>query len=202
MLAFQRDMTSFVLPEFKMRVKAETLYLCRSCKPQIRSRDFCIPGGWRGLHYTMRLYFLQREQRVKAPLEKVFSFFSRPENLQKLTPPWLDFRIVEAPAELAAGALVRYQLRWHFLPIRWSGEIVAWSPPHKFVDRALSGPYALWNHEHSFEPCRGGTTMHDLLTYALPLGICGTIAHRLWVKGDIERVFDYRADKMRELFPG
>lgn len=149
----------------------------------------------------MRTYYLEREQWVRAPLEKVFNFFSRPENLQKLTPPWLDFRIVDAPVELAAGALIRYRLRWHFLPIHWSTEIADWSPPHQFVDRALSGPYALWNHEHSFESHQGGTTMLDRVTYALPLGPCGSLAHRLWVKRDIARIFDYRADKMRELFP-
>lgn len=134
-------------------------------------------------------------------MEKIFSFFSGPENLQKLTPPWLDFRILDAPAELAAGALIRYRLRWHSLPIQWSTEIAEWSPPRKFVDRALSGPYSLWNHEHSFEASQGGTTMHDRLTYALPMGPCGALAHRFWVKRDIGRIFDYRADKMRGLFP-
>lgn len=153
------------------------------------------------LHCCMRLYYFERQQWVPAPLDKIFGFFSRPENLQKLTPPSLDFRILEAPLELAAGALIRYRLRWHFLPIRWSTEIAHWSPPHKFVDRALSGPYALWNHEHSFESYQGGTTIHDRVTYALPWGLCGSLAHRFWVKRDIRRIFDYRADKMRELFP-
>ena len=81
----------------------------------------------------MRTYYLEREQWVRAPLEKVFNFFSRPENLQKLTPPWLDFRIVEAPVELAAGALIRYRLRWHFLPIHWSTEIADWSPHNSLL---------------------------------------------------------------------
>lgn len=149
----------------------------------------------------MRTYYVGREQWVPAPLVEVFSFFSHPENLQKLTPSWLDFRILEAPAELAAGAIIRYRLRWHFLPIDWSTEIAAWSPPCKFVDYALSGPYALWNHEHCFEAHRGGTTLYDRVTYALPLGLCGALAHRLWVKRDIARIFDHRAEKMRELFP-
>jgi ligand-binding SRPBCC domain-containing protein len=147
-------------------------------------------------------FYLQREQWLPNSSDKIFAFFSRPENLQKLTPPWLDFRLVVVPEQLSSGALIRYCLRWHFLPISWTTEIAEWSPPHRFVDRALSGPYALWNHEHSFESQDGGTTMRDRVRYALPLGFFGTLAHRLWVKRDIERIFDYRAQKMRELFPG
>ena len=121
----------------------------------------------------MRTYYLERKQWVPASLEKVFSFFSRPENLQKLTPPWLDFRIVEAPAELSAGALIRYRLRVHGVPVGWLTAIREWDPPHRFVDEQLRGPYALWHHTHTFEPhpdADGDTLMRDVVRYALPLG--------------------------------
>ena len=95
----------------------------------------------------MLLYYLEREQWLPRPIEEVFSFFSRPENLQVITPSWLDFRVIEAPDELEAGALIRYRLRWRRWPIRWTTEFTVWNPPHGFVDRQLSGPYALWNHE-------------------------------------------------------
>ena len=150
----------------------------------------------------MQTYRLEREMWLPKPLDEVFPFFSRPENLQKLTPPWLDFRIVEAPEQLARGARIKYRLRWHFLPILWTSEISEWEPPHKFVDRALSGPYALWNHEHSFESCKGGTKMRDCVTYALPFGWFGTLAHRFRVRRDIERIFQFRQDQMHHLFPG
>jgi ligand-binding SRPBCC domain-containing protein len=151
---------------------------------------------------SMRSYYLQREQWLPQSRDQIFSFFSRPENLQKLTPPWLDFRMVDVPEELARGALIRYRLRWHFLPIRWTTEICQWEPPHKFVDRALSGPYSLWNHEHSFESRNRGTMVRDCITYALPWGWLGVLAHRLRVGRDIERIFDYRTEKLHELFPG
>jgi ligand-binding SRPBCC domain-containing protein len=134
-------------------------------------------------------------------LDEIFGFFSRPENLQALTPPWVDFHIVEAPRELAAGSLIRYRLRWHGVPIRWTTEISEWNPPHGFVDRQLSGPYALWNHEHVFVVHNGGTTMRDRVTYGLPFGPIGWLAHRIVVKRDVERLFDFRADAMRRLFP-
>ncbi len=149
----------------------------------------------------MQTFSLEREQWLPRNLNEVFAFFSRPENLQRITPPWLDFRMVEAPKELAPGALIRYRLNWHRLPIWWKTEISEWNPPHRFVDRALSGPYALWNHEHLFESYDGGTTMRDRVTYALPFGWLGSVAQSLWVRRDVEKIFDYRAEKMRQLFP-
>ncbi|MGA2744006.1 MAG: SRPBCC family protein [Candidatus Sulfotelmatobacter sp.] len=150
----------------------------------------------------MHTYLLEREQWLPKAVEDVFRFFSRPENLQVITPPWLDFRMVETPEALAAGSLIRYRLRWRGLPIRWTTEISEWNPPHGFVDRELSGPYALWNHEHWFEARDGGTIMRDRVTYALPLGWAGRVAQRIVVRRDVEAIFDFRAETMRRLFPG
>ena len=150
----------------------------------------------------MHTYRLEREQWLPQPVDVVFSFFSRPENLQAITPPWLDFRMVETPELLAAGSLIRYRLQWRWLPIRWTTEITEWNPPHGFVDREVSGPYALWNHEHWFVSHRGGTMMRDRVTYALPLAWVGRIAYWAVVKRDVEKIFDFRAETMRRLFPG
>lgn len=149
----------------------------------------------------MRTYQLNREQWLPRTVEEVFAFFSRPENLQVITPPWLDFRMTETPEALVAGSLIRYRLRWRWVPIWWTTEISEWNPPYRFVDRELSGPYALWNHEHWFEAHEGGTTMRDRVTYSLPLGWIGGIAHLALVKRDVERIFDFRAETMRRLFP-
>jgi hypothetical protein len=149
----------------------------------------------------MRLYYLEREQWLPRPIEEIFSFFSRPENLQVITPPWLDFRMVEAPEELEAGSLIRYRLRWRRWPIRWTTEINLWNPPRRFIDRQLSGPYALWNHDHSFVAHEGGTLMRDYVTYAAPFGSMSRWISTLLVKPDVERIFDFRAAVMRKMFP-
>jgi ligand-binding SRPBCC domain-containing protein len=149
----------------------------------------------------MHTYRLEREQWLPKALDEVFHFFSRPENLRMIMPPWVDFRRVEAPEALAAGSLIHYRLRWHGLPIRWTTEISEWNPPHGFVDREISGPYAVWNHEHWFAAHGNGTTMRDRVTYALPLGWAGRMAHWGVVKRDLETMFDFRAEAMRRLFP-
>ena len=149
----------------------------------------------------MHTYLLEREQWLPKPIGEVFAFFSRPENLQQITPPWLDFRMVETPKELKPGSLIRYRLRWHGVPVRWTTEITEWDPPHGFVDRELKGPYALWNHEHLFTEKDGGTTMRDRVSYALPLAWAGRIAHWALVRSDVESIFDFREEMMARLFP-
>jgi hypothetical protein len=149
----------------------------------------------------MTKYLLEREQWLPRSIEEVFVFFSRPENLQVITPPWLDFQMVEAPEMLAKRSLIRYRLRWHLLPIRWTTEICEWNPPHGFVDSEIKGPYALWNHEHQFITHNGGTVMRDRVTYALPLRWAGRAARWIMVKRDVERIFDFRAQALKRLFP-
>ena len=114
------------------------------------------------IYQCMKEHVLDREQWLPRPIDEVFVFFSRPENLQVITPPWLDFRMVEAPKELSKGSRIRYRLRWRLMPIWWTTEISEWNPPYRFADRELSGPYTLWNHEHDFVEHRNGTTMRDL----------------------------------------
>jgi ligand-binding SRPBCC domain-containing protein len=144
----------------------------------------------------MRVHVLEREQRIAAPPAEVFPFFEDAYNLEAITPPFLGFRVVTPrPIEMSAGALIDYWLRLHGLPVRWRTRIEAFEPPHVFIDAQISGPYRLWHHTHVFEPDgRGGTIMRDRVRYALPFGPFGAIAHLLFVKRDLRRIFDFRQE--------
>jgi ligand-binding SRPBCC domain-containing protein len=88
-------------------------------------------------------YVLRSDQLVPRPLDEVFEFFSRAENLQELTPAWMHFKILSIePRPVQRGTLIQYSLRWRLIPIRWTTEIVEWEPPHRFVDIQLKGPYS------------------------------------------------------------
>ena len=142
----------------------------------------------------MRIHVLEREQRIPAPPEAVFPFFEDAGNLEAITPPFLGFRVVTArPIAMRPGALIEYRLKLHGVPVRWRTRIERLDPPFMFVDAQLSGPYRLWHHTHVFEPDgRGGTIMRDRVRYALPFGPLGTIAHALFVRRDLRRIFDFR----------
>jgi hypothetical protein len=141
------------------------------------------------------------EQFVPRPLAEVFSFFSKAENLEQLTPPWLHFQILSVdPTPVQKGTLIRYALRWRIFPIRWTTEITEWEPPHRFVDLQLKGPYKLWHHEHRFIAEGNGTRITDEVQYLLPFGVLGTIAHALKVKNDVKTIFAYRTEAVNRLF--
>jgi ligand-binding SRPBCC domain-containing protein len=148
-----------------------------------------------------KTYTLNFRQQVPRPLDEVFSFFSQAENLEVLTPAWLNFKIVSVnPALLRQGSEIHYKLRLHGIPLRWTSKIVEWEPPHRFVDLQLRGPYKLWRHEHRFESRAGGTLITDTVDLALPLGPLGALAYKLKVRSDVESIFAFREAKIRELF--
>jgi len=150
-----------------------------------------------------RFHTLRREQRIPRTPDEVFDFFSDAANLGELTPPWLGFRILTpGPILIGAGARIQYSLAVHGLPMRWTTEIRRWDPPFRFIDVQLSGPYQLWHHTHRFEVCNGGTRMTDIVRYRLPLGPIGRAINALLVRRDIEQIFDYRFERINELFTG
>lgn len=142
-----------------------------------------------------------REQRIPALLPEVFSFFCEARNLDRITPPWLHFKVIgQTERELRAGTLIHYELAWHGTPLDWTTRIEEWCPPTRFVDLQLRGPYRLWHHTHCFEACDGGTLMKDTVQYAVPFGVLGDLCAGWLVRHDLKRVFDYRAREIYEIF--
>jgi len=145
-------------------------------------------------------YTVQREITVPKPLPVVFDFFSKAENLEALTPPWLRFRILTPqPITMRPGATIAYQLRVRGIPVRWLTEIELWRPPYEFVDVQIRGPYKLWRHTHRFREVEGGTSISDIVDYALPFGVLGRLLHRVQVAKDLSNIFDYREQQVRNL---
>ena len=149
----------------------------------------------------MKVYTLTREQFVARPRSEVFSFFADAGNLERITPAFLRFRIVTpSPITIAPGTLIDYRLSLFGLPFGWRTRIERFEPDSSFVDMQLRGPYTLWRHTHEFEAVAGGTQMLDRVEYALPLGPLGRIARALFVRTTLERIFDYRARTIAEIF--
>jgi ligand-binding SRPBCC domain-containing protein len=147
------------------------------------------------------VYVLQREQVVPAAPDEAFEFFADAFNLERITPPWLRFRVAtSAPIEMSAGTLIEYRLRLHGLPIRWLTRIEEWVPGERFADVQLRGPYSHWHHTHTFERHDEGTLMRDVVRYALPLGPLGRLARAVLVRRDLQRIFDFRGEAVAAEF--
>lgn len=150
----------------------------------------------------MKEFLYRAEQTVDRPLEEVFGFFSRPENLARITPPRLDFVILTPPPiVMEAGAVIEYRIRVLGFPLRWVTLITEYDPPHRFVDLQRSGPYRLWHHTHTFKALGADRTLlTDQVRYALPLGPLGLLARELFVQRDIASIFEYRRRTIARLF--
>lgn len=148
----------------------------------------------------MTVHTLVRQSRLPHPIDRVFDFFSRAENLERLTPASLRFRILTpGQIEMREGALIEYSLRLRGLPIRWLTRIEEWNPPHRFVDVQLRGPYRLWHHTHTFAAADGETDMTDTVRYALPFGPLGDLANHLFVARELRSIFDFRAARILDV---
>ncbi len=149
----------------------------------------------------MAEYILERKQIIASPVAAVFDFFADAGNLERITPPELNFKITSPqPIDIKKGALIDYRLKLRGIPITWKTEITQWNPPHDFVDTALKSPYKQWIHLHTFEESENGETiMRDKVRYRLPLEPLGDLAH-WYVKKELKYIFDYRFKVIQEIF--
>lgn len=147
-----------------------------------------------------RVHVLERRQRLELPVRRAFEFYTQARNLAVITPPWMGFKVITPrPIEMRPGALIDYRMKLHGVPLRWSTRIDVWEPPVRFIDVQVRGPYALWEHTHTFErDGKHAVLIGDRVRYAIPLGPLGRTAHAAFVKRDLKRVFDYRARAVAE----
>jgi ligand-binding SRPBCC domain-containing protein len=147
-----------------------------------------------------RIHILETTQLVRRPRPEVFAFFADPENLETITPRDLRFEILTPrPIVMRAGALIQYRLRLLGLGFSWLTRIELFEPGNRFVDVQVRGPYRSWRHSHEFADAPGGTLVRDRVEYQLPLGPLGTLAHVLFVRGRLARIFDYRRRRIAEI---
>jgi hypothetical protein len=149
----------------------------------------------------MKLYTLDSIQFINKPIEDVFEFFSNPDNLSVITPPKLGFKILTpTPIKMSVGCLIDYKIYLMGIPIHWRTLITNFDPPHTFIDQQIKGPYTIWHHTHTFQKVDGGVEIKDRVVYSIPFSILGRILNFLWIRKDLENIFNYRKKVIDELF--
>lgn len=148
------------------------------------------------------MYQLKRKQLVKTDLQTCWDFFSSPKNLSVITPEKMKFTVLtEQPKTMYEGLMIAYKVSPVLgIPLGWITEIKTVQDKVFFVDEQRKGPYKIWHHEHHFETVEGGVLMTDIVSYTLPFGFLGKFAHWLFVRKQLEAIFEYRYMKVESLF--
>ncbi len=149
----------------------------------------------------MTTHTLVASQVIPVDVDRAWSFFSRPENLGRITPSSMAFDMHTERPSMTEGTLIDYTVRPLMgIPMPWRTRIEAIEPPLRFRDVQLRGPYKRWEHSHTLTPVAGGTRIDDRIEYELPFGPVGEIAHRMIVRRELERIFRYRARAIESIF--
>jgi ligand-binding SRPBCC domain-containing protein len=148
----------------------------------------------------MAEFILTRQMALPLPRAQVFEFFADAGNLEKITPPELQFHIITPqPMRLGQDSIIEYDLRLRGFLIHWRTLISKWDPPFEFIDEQIRGPYKQWIHRHVFtELPNGDTSIEDIVHYRLPVEPLGDLLHFM-VRGELERIFDFRQKAVEEI---
>lgn len=150
-----------------------------------------------------KVYSLQTVQRIPVGLDKAWDFFSSPANLQTITPTSLGFKIISKfhGNRMYPGQIIEYKVSPVLgIPLYWMTEITHVEDQKFFVDEQRFGPYALWHHQHHFKSIPGGVEMTDIVHYKLPLWVLGDLAHAMFVRNQLKKIFDYRFEQVEKIF--
>jgi len=150
----------------------------------------------------MKIYTLNKKQRLPISVQQAWDFLSNPKNLKTITPDYMGFNILSgADRPMFAGQIIQYIVTPVLgIKTKWVTEISHVVDKKYFVDEQRFGPYALWHHKHFIKEVDGGVEMEDVIDYKLPFGIVGQLAQPILVKPKLEEIFNYRAKKLEELF--
>lgn len=152
----------------------------------------------------MKIYSLKREQPVRAPLERVWKYFSNPHNLKHITPPEIGFRVTtpDLPEEIYPGLFIEYKVSPLLgIPLTWVTEITHVDTHVMFADEQRIGPYRIWSHKHFFKKDGKGTLMTDRVDYALPPVPFQGLINQLIVASKLEEIFAFRKQAVERIFP-
>ena len=150
----------------------------------------------------MKIYQKKSFQKLPLSIKETWDFFSDPKNLKTITPDYMGFEIIDGDdKKIFPGQIIQYNVTPLFgIPIKWVTEITHVLNEKYFVDEQRFGPYSLWHHKHFIKEIEGGVEMEDVVHYKLPFGILGQIVHPIIVKPKLDEIFNYRYNKLIELF--
>lgn len=166
------------------------------------------------------LSHLEFEQWVPFPRQRVFAFFSNPENLPRIMPAASGTKLIavnrmppppppsgtvgDRSAGIGSTIVTSFRV-FPLLPIRmkWVARITEFEWNHHFADVQDKGPFKSWHHRHGFaaETRAGiaGTLVKDVIDYEVGFSFVGAMANALFVRRQMENTFAQRQQTLPQL---
>jgi len=153
-------------------------------------------------------------QWVPFPLERVFAFFSNPENLPRIMPAASGTRLIAVNrvpppgiphTSKAAGVGTTIATSFRTVPglpfrSRWIARITEFEWNHYFADVQDKGPFKSWHHRHEFKAENRdrveGTLIRDVIEYDVGFGPLGSLVNLFLVRNQTKRTFLERQRKL------
>ena len=167
------------------------------------AKTFLNNVAFSGVISKMSIHLYRITQRIPIPVSDAWKFFSKPSNLQLITPASFQFKILSTLDDrpIYEGQIIDYTVRPLFnIRMRWTTLITKVEEEVMFIDEQERGPYRYWQHQHSFRPIAGGTEMSDIVRYEIPGSWAGDVLNTLLIRSDLKKLFLYRFARIEELF--
>ena len=150
----------------------------------------------------MKIFKLKYSQKLPISLNEAWDFLSSPNNLELITPKSMDFNITDWDKKKAyPGQIFQYTVKPLLgIKINWVTEITQVKTNEFFIDEQRFGPYAMWHHQHFFQPHSEGVLMTDIINYKLPFWFIGRLVNQLVIKKQLESIFKYRQLELIKIF--
>tara|TARA_B100001029_G_C15025437_1_gene433323 strand:+ start:504 stop:977 length:474 start_codon:yes stop_codon:yes gene_type:complete len=147
------------------------------------------------------VYELKTIQKLPISLKESWSFFSNPKNLFKITPTHMNFKILTDFNKIYEGQIIKYRVSpFPLFRVGWTTKITHVEEPFSFIDKQISGPFTIWEHEHIFEKSNNETIAYDIVKFKLPLGILGRVLGSWLVKFQLRKIFEFREKQLTKIF--
>ena len=150
-----------------------------------------------------KVYSLKAVQKIPVDIDTAWDFFSKPGNLNTITPKKMGFKIISKHhgETMYAGQLIEYTIKPLFgIPLYWMTEITHVKSKKYFIDEQRFGPYSLWHHQHHFKQINNGVLMTDIVHYKIPFWFVGDIVNALFVHDQLKYIFSYRRKAIEKKF--
>ena len=182
----------------------ENIFLTNACAQTIQFVAIFLNNAiFSGVISKMSTHSFSIKQRIPIPVRDAWNFFSKPSNLQLITPASFQFKILSTSDDrpIYEGQIIDYTVRPLFnIRMRWTTLITRVEEEVMFIDEQKRGPYRYWQHQHCFRPIADGTEMSDIVRYEIPGWWAGDVLNTLLVKSDLKKLFLYRSARIEQLF--